>query len=140
MSDATASHWYDDRNLVIIWLLIFFPAGLVLLWRGRSFPGQAKWPLTGAVILIFLAFGGIGLFTLIYVLVLCPSALVLIWRDRMLLRQAKWIYSGCVAFVILMTLAGIDAGGSGSSKEDLQTGGGCEYFRGSIGNVIGRTC
>lgn len=34
--------WYEKTGFVVLMLLVFFPVGLVLLWRSRAFPQRGK--------------------------------------------------------------------------------------------------
>lgn len=136
-----SSRWTDDRTLVIVWLLLFFPVGLYGVWTGRAFDRRAQWIVTGIVAAAFLVLGATGLTNLVYAVVLCPAALYFLWRMPSIPRSRKWVYSGIIAVLVLL---GLGSGGEelrrAGEMADVIDGGACSYFRDSSGNVIGRAC
>ena len=53
----TKPRWYDNKTVVVVWLILFCPVGLYALWKNRSFTVKTKWILTGVVVLVCLAVG-----------------------------------------------------------------------------------
>ena len=133
--------WYENRTLVIVWLLLFFPVGLYGLWKSDRFQRQRQIWITVAVVAVFLLLGGSLMLNLAYGLVACPLALILIWRDSALARRTKWVISAATVVFALISLSADDMqGGRGGGMAGLLHGNDCTYFRDSTGNVISRSC
>lgn len=49
-------NWYDNKTLIVVLLILFFPVGLYALWKNRDFSKNAKWAITaGVAFLVILA-------------------------------------------------------------------------------------
>ena len=133
--------WYENRTLVFVWILLFFPVGLYGLWKSDQFQRQRQILITVATVVVFLLLGASSSINVTYGLVVCPIALILIWRDAALARQTKWVISGATVVFALISLSADDMqGGRGGGMAGLLHGNDCTYFRDSTGNVISRSC
>ncbi|MFH1886983.1 MAG: hypothetical protein ABIM40_09820 [Pseudomonadota bacterium] len=47
--------WYEKTWLVVVLLVVFFPAGLYALWKNTGFSKRTKWIVTGVVVVVFIA-------------------------------------------------------------------------------------
>lgn len=131
----------DNRDLVVFWLLVFFPVGLWLLWTGSIFEQKHKIMITVGIV-VALLIGTSGLNTFLYLLVAWPIALYLLWRNKEIAR--KWLY---IAGGVFAVLALIELGGGGSALNSgggscaaVMTQGNCTYYRDDNCNVVARQC
>ena len=79
------TQWYMYKNLVIAWLVFFWPIGLYGLWKTSVFTKPVKWQIAGLVVCITLVFGGTQQFNLLLVFFLYPVGLYLVWKDTEIL-------------------------------------------------------
>lgn len=49
------SRWYDNKTVVLVLLVVFFPAGLYALWKNTGFSKRTKGIVTGVVAVVFVA-------------------------------------------------------------------------------------
>lgn len=145
MTTSDPENWMENRTLVIVWLLIFFPVGLYAVWMGNVFEKQMKWAITGGIIVVLVLFGGGWLLDLIYLLILMPAGLYLAWKDPSISKTTTYLFGGGAAIILILFLSSSaqqSTGGyaPGSTCEAVQTYGECTYYRDSDCNVIGQTC
>lgn len=145
MTTSAPENWMQNRTLVIVWLLIFFPVGLYAVWMGKTFEKQMKWAITGGIIVLLVLVGGSRLMDLLYLLILMPAGLYLAWKDPGISKKTTYLFGGVAAFILIMFLSsagpqGTDGYAPGSTCEAVQTYGDCTYYRDSDCNVIGQTC
>ena len=137
----TKTPWSDNKDLVIFWLLVFFPVGLWALWTGNCFEKNRKIQITIAVAAILLV-GSLGINTFLYFFIAWPAALFLLWRNQG--EKKTWFYVAVGVFVVL-GLLNLGNGGSGNysgggSCAAVMTEGNCTYYRDDNCNVIAREC
>ena len=142
MTDSTSgTSWRENRDLVIFWLLVFFPVGLWALWTGNCFEKNRKIQITVAVAALLLV-GSLGLNTFLYFFIAWPAALYLLWRNQG--DNKRWFYIAVGAFVVLgLVNLGNGGGGDysgGGSCAAVMTEGNCTYYRDDNCNVIAREC
>ncbi len=152
MSDQQASklpdkqNWYDNRTMLYVWLLIFFPAGLYGLWKTTLFEVRGRIGLALAALAAF-AIGGFRLINPLSVLLLFPVALFLLWKDQNLPRNRLYIFGG--VWIVVFALFFVEATllqpratltESGPTCVAVMTEGNCTYFRDDNCNVIARQC
>jgi len=131
----------DNRDLVVFWLLVFFPVGLWLLWTGSIFEQKHKIMITVGIV-VALLIGTSGLNTFLYLLVAWPIAFYLLWRNKEIARKWLYIAGGVFAVLALIELGG--GGGAlnsgGGSCAAVMTQGNCTYYRDDNCNVVARQC
>ena len=145
MTISDRKSWMENRSLVIVWLLIFFPVGLYAVWMGDVFEKRMKWAITGGIIVVLALLGGSRLLDLLYLLILTPAGLYLAWKDPGISKTTTSLFGGAAAFILIMFLSSAaqqnaDSYAPGSTCEAVQTYGNCTYYRDSECNVIGQTC
>lgn len=133
--------WRENKDLVVFWLLVFFPVGLWALWTGNCFEKNRKIQISIAVAALLLV-GSLGLNTFLYFFIAWPIALYLLWRNQG--ENKKWFYVAVGAFVVL-GLVNLSNGGGGNysgggSCAAVMTEGNCTYYRDDNCNVIAREC
>lgn len=57
MENIEKKKWYDNKAVVIILLVVFFPVGLYALWKSKSFSTMTKGIITGVVFLLLIVAG-----------------------------------------------------------------------------------
>ena len=150
MSDETSTdeakgQWFDNKTLVIAWILTVFPIGLYGLWKNDGFIRNVKLGVTVAVVMAFVL--GINFTHPLYVLVAFPAGIYLLWKERETLG-ALWkrflIAYPIVLILVLINAAYAPAGGSGyelgGSCSAVITEGNCTYYRDDNCNVISKSC
>ena len=144
-SDETKAQWFDNKTLVIAWILTFFPVGLYGLWKNQEFIRNVKFGVTVAVVIAFVL--GINFTHPLYVFVAFPAGVYLLWREREALGGLWKRFA--IAYPIVLILALINAayaptGGNGGelggSCSAVITEGNCTYYRDDDCNVIGKSC
>lgn len=145
MTTSDPENWLENRTLVIVWLLIFFPVGLYAVWMGNVFEKQMKWAITGIIVVSLVLLGGGRLLDFLYILILMPAGLYLAWKDPGISKNTTYLFGGAGALILILFLSssGQQGGGGyapGSTCEAVQTYGNCTYFRDSECNVIGQSC
>lgn len=146
-AEDTPASRFENRPLLIAWLLAFFPVGLYGLWKGSVFDTRWKIGLTIAVLIVFTA-TGFRLVHPLYVFVLFPAALVVLFRSNAVARATVYKFGAGwgVAFLLLAVNTGLGGGASdpygdvGGSCAATFTQNGCTYFRDSDCNVIAKQC
>lgn len=134
--------WFENRTLVIAWLLAFFPVGLYAVWKGSLF--DRNWKIGISVVVGVLFVAGINFTNPVYVFLLYPAAVFLLRRDKDIERKTVYIFGGC--WFLVLILAATQMGGGGGSYGDggqcaaVMTQGNCTYYRDSDCNVISRQC
>lgn len=142
MTESTSeTSWRNNRDLVVFWLLVFFPVGLWALWTGNCFEKNRKIQITVAVVAL-LVIGSLGVNTFLYFFIAWPIALYLLWRNQG--ESKKWFYIAVGAFIVLGVVNLSNGGGGGSgdggSCAAVTTQGNCTYYRDDNCNVIARQC
>lgn len=145
MTTSGPENWMENRTLVIVWLLIFFPVGLYAVWMGNVFEKQMKWAIIGGIVAVLVLFGGGWLLDLIYLLILMPAGLYLAWKDPSISKTTTYLFGGGAAIILVLLLSSpaqqrTDSYAPGSTCEAVQTQGDCTYYRDSDCNVIGQSC
>lgn len=131
----------DNRDLVVFWLLVFFPFGLWLLWTGSIFEQKHKIMISVGIV-VALLIGTSGVNTLLYLFVAWPLALYLLWRNKQITRKWVYIAGGVFAVLALLELGGGGGAlnGDGGSCAAVMTQGNCTYYRDDNCNVVARQC
>ncbi|GLQ19037.1 hypothetical protein [Maritalea porphyrae] len=140
-----AVHWYDNKNLVIAWILTFFPVGIYGLWKNQEFIRNVKFGVTVAVAMAFVL--GINFTHPLYVFVAFPAGIYLLWKNRKelggLWKRFALVYP-IILVLALLQAANTPVGGAGSilggSCSAVITEGNCTYFRDDDCNVISKSC
>lgn len=143
--------WMENRTLVIVWLLIFFPVGLYAVWMGNVFEKQMKWTITGIIVVVLVLLRASWLMDYLYLLILLPAGLYLAWKDPGISKTATYLFSGAAALILINFISftmqqaqqaqqGGDIYVPGPTCEKVQTYGSCTYYRDSDCNVIGQMC
>lgn len=140
-----AVHWYDNKNLVIAWILAFFPIGIYGLWKNQEFIRNVKFGVTVAVAMAFVL--GINFTHPLYVFVAFPAGIYLLWKNREelggLWKRFALVYPIILVLALLQaTNTPVGGGGSilGGSCSAVITEGNCTYFRDDDCNVISKSC
>lgn len=149
MSEETAkgeqkSNWFDNKTLVIAWILTFFPVGIYGLWKNQEFIRNVKIGVTVAVAMAFVL--GINFTHPLYVFVAFPAGIYLLWKHRKelggLWKRFAFAYP-VVLVLALLQAANTPAGGGrilGGSCSAVITEGNCTYYRDDDCNVISKSC
>jgi len=58
MESQNELKWYQKPEGVIALLILFFPAGLYLMWKDEHWTKQTRWIVTGVLAIIVLAYNG----------------------------------------------------------------------------------
>ncbi len=140
-----AKSWWENRTLVIVWLLFFFPVGLYGLWKGELFNSKMKGIFTGIVVAVFLIFGGTELLDFLYVFVLCPIGVYLLWKDPSIAKSTTYRFGGALALIIIVLTVMPSQQTStvnvtGGSCTAVTQSGSCTYYRDSSCRVIAKQC
>lgn len=149
MSEETAkgeqkSNWFDNKTLVIAWILTFFPVGIYGLWKNQEFIRNVKFGVTVAVAMAFVL--GINFTHPLYVFVAFPAGIYLLWKHRGELSGLwkRFAFAYPVVLVLaLLQAANTPAGGGsilGGSCSAVITEGNCTYYRDDECNVISKSC
>jgi len=149
MSEDTAtgeqkSNWFDNKTLVIAWILTFFPVGIYGLWKNQEFIRNVKFGVTVAVAMAFVL--GINFTHPLYVFVAFPVGIYLLWKHRGELGGLWKRYAFAYPVVLVLALlqaANTPAGGGsilGGSCSAVITEGNCTYYRDDDCNVISKSC
>lgn len=56
-SDQKKSEWYENKALVVVLLVVFFPVGLYAIWKNTEFSDKTKWIVTGIIAFLVLVIG-----------------------------------------------------------------------------------
>lgn len=54
MNEVQKAPWYENKVVVVVLLILFFPVGLFALWKNTGFTTKAKGLLTGVVAIVFI--------------------------------------------------------------------------------------
>ena len=145
-NQTEAKSWWENRTLVIVWLLFFFPVGLYGLWKGTLFSTKVKGSITAMVAVLFFALGSSGLTDFVYAFVLCPAGVFLLWKDPSISRSTTYRFGGALILILIAFLAAPPAQQTqsvyvpGGSCSAVTQSGSCTYYRDSSCNVIAKQC